>query len=99
MVSEKAITAPKKNSATEDDIQRIGATVGSFCGLLIVNAVQFGLPLKPEQQVTIMNLIMSAWALYAAVWQAKHRVVRTRQRRKPAAKKEHGADNKANDTV
>jgi hypothetical protein len=81
MVSAKPTTTPRKGSDAENDIQRIGNTVSSFFGVLVVNAVQFGLPLTPQQQVTIMNVIMSAWAVYAAIWQARHRVTRTRQRR------------------
>lgn len=59
---------------TQNDMQAIGHQIGSLASVLVVAAVQFGIPLTPGQQSSILSIIAVAWALFATVYGIRHRI-------------------------
>lgn len=56
------------------DIQRLGHQVASLAGVLVVALVEFGVPLTPGQQSSILSIIVTGWALASTVYGIRHRV-------------------------
>lgn len=69
---------PKKSKpgAPSSDMQAIGHQIGSLASVLVVAAVQFGIPLTPGQQSSILSIIAVLWALFATVYGMRHRIPR-----------------------
>jgi len=61
---------------TNNDMQAIGHLVGSLASVLVVAAVQWGIPLTPGQQSSILSVIAVLWALFATVYGIRHRIPR-----------------------
>lgn len=53
--------------------QTIGHLAGSFAATVIVMLVQFGVPITPEQQASILSVIVTGWAFGSAVYALWHR--------------------------
>lgn len=58
----------------ESDMQRLGHQVASLSGIVVVAAVEFGIPLTPGQQSSILSIIVSGWALASTVYGIRHHV-------------------------
>lgn len=56
------------------DIQRLGHQVASLAGVLVVALVEFGVPLTPGQQSSILSIIVTGWAMASTVYGIRHRV-------------------------
>jgi len=67
---------PKKGDTTNNDMQAIGHQIGSLASVAVVAAVQFGIPLTPGQQSSILSVIAVAWALFATLYGIRHRIPR-----------------------
>jgi hypothetical protein len=67
---------PKGDQAPENDMQAIGHQLGSLASVLVVAAVQFGVPLTPGQQSSILSVIAVAWAFFATIYGIRHRIPR-----------------------
>lgn len=65
-----------KGSNADNDMQAIGHQVGSLASVLVVAAVQFGIPLTPGQQSSILSVIAVAWAFFATIYGIRHRIPR-----------------------
>lgn len=65
-----------KGDNTDNDIQAIGHQIGSLASVLVVTAVQFGIPLTPGQQSSILSVIAVAWAFFATIYGIRHRIPR-----------------------
>jgi hypothetical protein len=74
---------PKGDSA-DNDMQAVGHQIGSLASVLVVAAVQFGIPLTPGQQSSILSVIAVAWAFFATIYGIRHRIPR-RTRNTPSA--------------
>lgn len=68
-----------KGDNTDNDMQAIGHQIGSLASVLVVAAVQFGIPLTPGQQSSILSVIAVAWAMFATVYGIRHRLPRRGQ--------------------
>lgn len=66
----------KRDPSQSNDMQAVGHQVGSLASVLVVAAVQFGIPLTPGQQSSILSLIAVAWALFATIYGIRHRIPR-----------------------
>lgn len=66
----------EKDDTTENDLQVIGHQIGSLASVLVVAAVQFGIPLTPGQQSSILSVIAVAWAFFSTVHGVRHRLKR-----------------------
>lgn len=66
----------KRSTSQSNDMQAVGHQVGSLASVLVVAAVQFGIPLTPGQQSSILSLIAVAWALFATIYGIRHRIPR-----------------------
>jgi len=64
----------KTDENTDNDIQAIGHQIGSLASVLVVAMVQFGVPLTPGQQSSILSMIAVLWALFATLYGIRHRV-------------------------
>lgn len=71
------MTRTTKSDNTDSDMQAIGHQVGSLASVLVVAAVQFGIPLTPGQQSSILSVIAVAWAMFATIYGMRHRIRRT----------------------
>lgn len=60
----------------DNDMQAIGHQIGSLASVLVVAAVQFGIPLTPGQQSSILSVIAVAWAFFATIYGIRHRIPR-----------------------
>lgn len=67
---------PKTSRSNSNDIQAVGHQIGSLASVLVVAAVQFGIPLTPGQQSSILSVIAVAWALFATIYGIRHRIPR-----------------------
>jgi len=67
---------PRKPKDDDNDIQAIGHQVGSLASVLVVAAVQFGIPLTPGQQSSILSMIAVAWAMFATIYGIRNRIPR-----------------------
>jgi hypothetical protein len=65
-----------KGDTTDNDMQAIGHQIGSLASVAVVAAVQFGIPLTPGQQSSILSVIAVAWALFATIYGIRHRIPR-----------------------
>lgn len=65
-----------KGDTTDNDMQAIGHQIGSLASVLVVAAVQFGIPLTAGQQSSILSIIAVAWALFATIYGIRHRMPR-----------------------
>lgn len=63
----------------DTDMQAIGHQIGSLASVLVVTAVQFGIPLTPGQQSSILSVIAVAWAFFATIYGIRHRIPRRTQ--------------------
>lgn len=64
----------------DDSIQVLGHQIGSLASVIVVALVQFGVPLTPGQQSSILSLIAVAWAIFATIYGQRHRIpARSRQ--------------------
>lgn len=70
-------------SDEDNDMQAIGHQIGSLASVLVVAAVQFGIPLTPGQQSSILSVIAVAWAAFATIYSVRHRIPK-RTRSDPA---------------
>lgn len=70
------MTKTPKGDQTTNDMQAIGHQIGSLASVLVVAAVQFGIPLTPGQQSSILSLIAVAWAMFATIYGIRHRIPR-----------------------
>lgn len=70
------MTKTPKGDNTDNDIQAIGHQIGSLASVLVVAAVQFGIPLTPGQQSSILSVIAVAWAFFATIYGIRHRIPR-----------------------
>lgn len=68
---------PQTTTSQDGDIQRLGHQIASFAGVIIVAAVEFGIPLTPGQQSSILSIIVVGWALASTLYGIRHRVTRT----------------------
>lgn len=68
--------APKPDNDNENDMQAIGHQIGSLASVLVVAAVEFGIPLTPGQQSSILSVIAVAWAAFATIYSVRHRIPR-----------------------
>jgi hypothetical protein len=66
---------PKGDNA-DNDMQAVGHQIGSLASVLVVAAVQLGIPLTPGQQSSILSVIAVAWALFATIYGIRHRIPR-----------------------
>lgn len=66
----------KGDDTTTSDMQAIGHQIGSLASVLVVAAVQFGIPLTPGQQSSILSVIAVAWACFATIYGIRHRIPR-----------------------
>jgi hypothetical protein len=66
----------KRDNDTTNDMQAIGHQIGSLASVLVVAAVQFGVPLTPGQQSSILSVIAVAWAFFATIYGIRHRIPR-----------------------
>lgn len=72
-------TAPTISSGdknTDRDLQVLGLQVSAFANVLVVTCVEFGLPITPGQQSSIMLIIAVCWGLFANIYSIRHRVTR-----------------------
>ena len=76
---------PKGDKTTESDMQAIGHQLGSLASVLVVAAVQFGIPLTPGQQSSILSIIAVAWAFFATIYGIRHRIPRRTTRYDPSS--------------
>jgi hypothetical protein len=67
---------PKSDDNATNDMQAIGHQIGSLASVLVVAAVQFGVPLTPGQQSSILSVIAVAWAFFATIYGIRHRIPR-----------------------
>lgn len=58
----------------ETGIQRLGHQIASGAGVLVVALVEFGVPLTPGQQSSILSIIVTGWAIASSIYAARHRV-------------------------
>jgi hypothetical protein len=58
---------------TEKDLQRLGQQIFSLAGVVVVAAVQFGIPITPEQQASILSVLFYAWAAGSTIYGLRHR--------------------------
>jgi len=65
-----------KGDTTDNDMQAVGHQIGSLASVLVVAAVQFGIPLTPGQQSSILSVIAVAWALFATIYGIRRRIPR-----------------------
>lgn len=70
------MTKTTKGDNTDNDMQAIGHQIGSLASVLVVAAVQFGVPLTPGQQSSILSVIAVAWAAFATIYGIRHRIPR-----------------------
>lgn len=70
------MTKTSKGNNTDNDMQAIGHQIGSLASVLVVAAVQFGIPLTPGQQSSILSVIAVAWAFFATIYGIRHRIPR-----------------------
>jgi hypothetical protein len=70
-------TEPAEQNGQSGDIQRLGHQIASLAGVLVVALVEFGVPLTPGQQSSILSLIVTGWALASTIYGLRHRVVNT----------------------
>jgi hypothetical protein len=75
--ADTTISSGDKN--TDRDLQVLGLQVSALANVLVVACVEFGLPLTPGQQSSIMLIIAVCWGLFANVYSIRHRVTRTRK--------------------
>jgi len=65
---------PQPEPNQEGDMQRLGHQIASFAGVLVVAVVEFGIPLTPGQQSSILSIIVAGWALASTLYGIRHRV-------------------------
>ena len=70
------MTKTSKGDTTDNDMQAVGHQIGSLASVLVVAAVQFGIPLTPGQQSSILSVIAVVWALFATIYGIRHRIPR-----------------------
>lgn len=58
----------------DDSIQALGHQIGSLASVIVVALVQFGVPLTPGQQSSILSLIAVTWAIFATIYGQRHRM-------------------------
>ena len=68
------VKTSKDTDNGDDDMQAIGHQLGSFASVLVVAAVQFGIPLTPGQQASILSVIAVAWAFFATIYGIRRRI-------------------------
>lgn len=62
----------------EGDLQAVGHQIGSLASVLVVAAVQFGVPLTPGQQSSILSVIAVAWAFGSTIYGVRRSMARRR---------------------
>lgn len=65
----------KKTTQPDEDIQRLGHQIASSAGIVVVALVNFGVPLTPDQQSSILSLIITGWAMASTIYSIRYRVV------------------------
>ena len=75
MIQQNQLETPQPAPSQDGDIQRLGHQVASFAGVLVVAVVEFGIPLTPGQQSSILSIIVAGWALVSTLYGIRHRVV------------------------
>jgi len=78
------------DGSQDGDIQRLGHQIASLSGVLVVALVEFGVPLTPGQQSSILSIIVTGWAVASTVYGVRHKVTRKtkRKQKKPKHKQE-----------
>lgn len=65
---------PDTTPPGEAGIQRLGHQVASLAGVAVVALVEFGVPLTPGQQSSILSLIVTGWAIVSTIYGIRHRI-------------------------
>ena len=97
---------PPQPTEQGSTIQRLGHQIASFAGVLVVALVEFGVPLTPGQQSSILSIIVTGWAFASTIYGIRHRVAnptpqtptQSRHRTTPRAKSEKTLPEDANVT-
>lgn len=73
----------------DGDIQLLGHQLASLSGFVVVALVEFGVPLTPAQQSSILSIIVTGWAVASTIYGIRHRVARKTKRTQRTPKHKH----------
>jgi len=77
-------TGPSDDDSGGNGIQAIGHQIGSLASVGVVAAVEFGIPLTPGQQSSILSMIAVLWALFSTIYGIRSNARRSTTRRATA---------------
>lgn len=89
-MTKPTIEPPATGPADENGgngIQAIGHQIGSLASVTVVALVEFGVPLTPGQQSSILSIIAVGWALFSTIYGIRHSTIRRATGRRATARR------------